>query len=288
MLASYHTHSDFCDGKASLEAMAKAAFDGGFGSVGFSSHAPLPFPAPWTMRAERLGEYRDAVRALAAAYAGRMDILLGLEIDWAPGLSGPADGRFDGLGLDYRIGSVHLVTPPSGDPFCVDERVEHFALHLSERYSGDIRRLVEDYYAAVGALCRSGGFDILGHFDLPRKNNRGGRFFDEAASWYRDAAISAVDAVAASGAVVEVNTGGVARGNVDEPYPSSWILRELRARGVPVTLGADAHEPGHFAVCRERAFAHLEAAGFREFVVFSSEGGRLSRRAEPIDARGGC
>ena len=39
-LSSAHVHTTFCDGKTPAPEMAKAAFEKGFVSLGFSSHAP--------------------------------------------------------------------------------------------------------------------------------------------------------------------------------------------------------------------------------------------------------
>ena len=49
------------------------------------------------------------------------------------------------------------------------------------------------------------------------------------------------DAIAASGKVVEVNTGGMSRGWLDDAYPSAAFRALLRARGVRFVLSSDAH-----------------------------------------------
>ena len=289
MLTNYHTHCDFCDGRASARDMAAAARDAGFSILGFSSHAPLPFPTECNMRAERVSEYVRTIRGLAGEYAPAMEILVGLEIDFIEGLCGPADGRFADAGLDFSIGSAHFVTPagaprPSvealdeaGEPtfgFTVDEPEDDFALHLSRFYDGDAEALVDDYYAAVAACARAGGFEILGHLDLIRKNNRGQSRFREDSERYRAAAMGAVEAVAESGVIVEINTGGMARGKTDSPYPALWILRELRARGVGVCVNADAHAPAHLAAHRDDGLRLAAAAGYRSLAAIG-KGGRF-------------
>lgn len=277
MPANYHTHCDFCDGRASATAMAAAALGAGYDALGFSSHAPLPFRTGWNMEAARLPEYLRTVRELGRAYEGRMAVLAGLEVDFIAGLCGPADGRFAGLGLDYALGSVHYVLPagappPSADAldargeptfgFTVDEPEADFAAHLETFYGGDAEALVEDYYAAVAECVRAGGFDIMGHLDLVRKNNRGQAYFREDTPRYREAAMWAVEAIAGSGVVVEINTGGMARGKTDSPYPAAWILKELRARGVEACVCADAHEPGHLSAYREAGLRVAAEAGY--------------------------
>ena len=48
-LTNYHSHSLYCDGRASMEDFVRFALSEGFTSYGFSSHAPLPFSTAWTM-----------------------------------------------------------------------------------------------------------------------------------------------------------------------------------------------------------------------------------------------
>jgi histidinol-phosphatase (PHP family) len=294
MLANHHTHSEFCDGKATAEAMATAASDAGFSVLGFSSHAPLPFRTGWTMDIGRLPAYITTVRDLARRHAPSMRILAGLEIDYIEGLCGPADGRFAAAGLDFTIGSVHYVNPENaprpftasldghGEPtfgFGVDEPEAEFAAHFETFYHGNADAMVGDYWSAVSSCIKSGGFDILGHVDLIRKNNPKQSLFREDTSLYRDAAMSAVDALAGSGIIVEVNTGGMARGKTDLPYPALWILKELKARGVEICVNADAHAPEHLLAFRGVGLRLAADAGYRQLTVIGPDG----RFTVPLD-----
>jgi len=291
MLTNYHTHCDFCDGTTTAAAMADAASASGFSILGFSSHAPLPFATAWNMDLARLPDYLATVRGLAAKHSPQMEILSGLEIDFIEGFCGPADGRFSKYGLDYTIGSTHFVTPsgvPSsartdpascldghGEPtfgFAVDEPGTDFDKHLEQFYAGDTMRLVEDYYSALTACILAGGFDILGHFDLVRKNNSGQVKFREDAPGYRDAAMRAIDALQGTGIIVEINTGAMARKNADSPYPALWILKELKARRVPICVNADAHAPGHLVLHRKEALRLASEAGYVSMTVPTKKG----------------
>ena len=42
-------------------------------------------------------------------YRDRLGIYTGLEIDFISGKMGPADSKYEALGLDYKIGSVHSI-----------------------------------------------------------------------------------------------------------------------------------------------------------------------------------
>ena len=63
MKANYHTHSTWCDGKDSPEAMVRAALEKGFSALGFTSHALLPHADPWTLQPHTVAPYVDEIRA---------------------------------------------------------------------------------------------------------------------------------------------------------------------------------------------------------------------------------
>jgi histidinol-phosphatase (PHP family) len=242
--------------------MAEAAHASGFSVLGFSAHAPLPFRTDWNMDEESIPGYAEAVHRLKREYSGRMEILLGYEMDFLPGERVPRSAFWDAVERDFAIGSVHYLRAPDGGLFTVDDSRELLLSVLSGAYAGDMKRLCLEYWSAVGRMVAEGGFDIVGHIDLVKKNNAGASLFDESQAWYRDAAMECVDAVARSGLVVEVNTGGIARGKIDDCYPSVWILEEMRRRGVRVTIDSDAHAPEHVCAHEGRAISSLKQAGY--------------------------
>jgi histidinol-phosphatase (PHP family) len=278
--ANYHTHSDFCDGKASPAEMARAAKKAGYSVLGFSSHAPMPSGMRWAVKPERIPAYVAEIRRLKEAWApggaeagllGPMEVLLGLEVDWYPPESSPGDGRFDALGLDYVLASVHFVELPGAPPFTVDSREEEFR-RCMVLAGGRGMDAVRDYYARLASMIEAGHFDILAHFDLVKKNNAGSAWFDEESPAYLAAAFGAAGLLRGRNVVVEVNLGGMARRKTTVPYPSLSILRHLRELRVPITFCADAHAPEHLGAHLDTARELARAAGYRGVAVLS--GGR--------------
>jgi histidinol-phosphatase (PHP family) len=244
--------------------MAEAAASKGYQVLGFSSHSPLPFYSEGNMELSRLGEYAAEIRRLGREWGPRgLEILLGLEIEWVTGISSPRDDIFRELDLDYSIGSVHFVELPGSGRFAVDLGGDVFENHAAA-FEGEAlgASLYENYYAKLGELIAEGGFDILGHFDLVKKNNAEGRWFDESSAGYLDAAIGAARLLKGKDIVVEINVGGMSRGKVKSPYPSLPILRELRAEGVRITFSADAHAPEHFGANLDAARELARSAGY--------------------------
>ena len=112
MLSNYHTHSRYCDGKGEPREYVEFALANGFSALGFSGHAPLPFNNTFSIHNEDYLAYCNEVRALKEEYRGRIDIRLGLEIDYVPGVNDDFRPLIEKGGLDYFIGGVHLVTDP--------------------------------------------------------------------------------------------------------------------------------------------------------------------------------
>jgi len=264
MLASYHNHTTFSDGKAPVDDMIAAAQRLGVGEVGLSDHLTL-HPAgrmvKWSMKPEALPVYVRAVqRASEGAVAA---VRLGIELDWFEGHERALAAAIEAHPFDYVIGSVHFVGefPIDGVPSRWDA--------LSQAQVDDLHR---EYWRQVALMARSGLFDIAAHADLPKK-------FGRLPSRPPRAEIeAALDAIAAAGMVVEVNTAGWHK-PCAEAYPSMDILRACRARGVEPTISADAHRPEDILRDFDRAGLLLRDAGYTQVARFE----RRARRFEPIE-----
>ncbi len=261
-LFDYHTHSRFCDGKGELSEYVERAAASGLASIGLSGHAPCPVSSDWHMKESDLAGYLAAARGLAGAQAGRVEVLVGLEVDYIPGVISPRAVR-EANGLDYVVGGVHYLARLSdGTPWTVDGPLEELQRGIRESFGGDARLAVARYFELVGEMAAGEVPDVIAHFDLIKKNNKG--LFDEGARWYQAVAEEALRAVAATGCVVEINTGAVTRNYGSHFYPADRILAAMAGMRIPVTLGSDAHRPAHVAAHFGAALDALRRAGYRE------------------------
>ncbi|GHV89171.1 histidinol-phosphatase [Spirochaetia bacterium] len=269
--SSLHTHTTFCDGQDDIETYIRVAWERGFHSIGFSAHAPVEkagLCTGWHLKQERLEAYLDAVRAARRRWEGKIPVYLGLEIDWIQGRMGPADREYQTLGLDYIIGAVHYVLPPdNGPPIAVDSAPAEFEQDLKTRFNGDGEALAAAYWATESEMIQAGGFDILAHLDLIKKNNGGDRWFSTATPYLR-AVTALIDPIVRSGVVVEINTGGLNRGSTTETYPSRTILSLLHEKTVPVIITADAHAVTHLGGHYDTARQTLHQSGYTKTVLF--------------------
>ncbi|HON88309.1 MAG TPA: histidinol-phosphatase [Spirochaetales bacterium] len=274
MKTNFHTHSTFCDGTCSILTMAQTARDHRFSMLGFSGHAPLPFPTDWNMKQEDIPRYYTAIQEARELIGQDLTLVTGLEIDYIEGMLGPQTVTYPEI--TYSIGSVHYINPKNSkqhtDLFAVDEKQDDFDRHIQTYCNGDYEQAVSLYYKSLYAMISAGGFTILGHLDLIKKNNPRQSRFSETSSFYKDAVMHVVDALQGTNIVVEINTGGLARGKTQEVYPAHWILKELHERNVPICLNADAHAPEHLYAYYDHALRAALEAGYTKQVVPSMHG----------------
>jgi len=261
---NYHTHNRLCDGKGSIAEYIAAAVKKNFTALGFSSHAPVPPKTTWNLSEENLGFYLDELHREQQEWAGKLQIYIGLEIDYIPGSQTPADRRWKTLGLDYSIGSVHSTVGLRHNPSyaCIDGTADELMRLLHTHHQGSWEDMCGAYFRRISEMVRLGGFSFLSHFDLIKKGNRG--YFRESSPWYTALVSRALDEIARSGIIMEINSGGIARGYLDEVYPSPWIIAEARKREIPVMVNSDAHRPQDIDFYFEESQNLLRDAGYRE------------------------
>ena len=242
-----HTHTVFCDGKATAAEMAKAAYDLGFVSLGFSAHSPLPYENDWALPKENLPLYIAAIKELQREYANKMDIVLGIELD--------ADTQMDLSDFTYTIGSLHTIHKDNVS-VPVDISPDILRRCCEQLFQNDFHALMRYYYDALYDYVKRQEFTVLGHFDLPLKYNKNGTFIDENDPRYQKTALEALDGILdlRPDLIVEINTGGIPRAGRPYPYPAPFLLKRLKERGARMTLTCDAHTPqGLGAAYRESA-----------------------------------
>lgn len=230
--SNFHTHTLYCDGKDTPEELVERAIELGMTALGFSGHEYAPQDADFCMSKEDTAAYIDEVLRLREKYEGNIRIYLGIERDYF--------GEKDDYPYDYVIGSLHYVEK-DGVLMSVDYTPEVMETNVEKYFGGNYRAYVERYYQILGAVVEKTGADIVGHFDLITKFNENNRYFDEEASWYKEAALAALHKAAIHKPVFEINTGAMARGYRTKPYPADFILAEINKLGCPVILSSDCH-----------------------------------------------
>jgi histidinol-phosphatase (PHP family) len=268
IMTNFHTHCYLDDGTGKPEEYVEAAIRNGLRALGFSCHAPLPFAQDWVLPKSDLPVYVREVSALKKKYAGQIEIYLGLEVDYLRGVLGTSSPSIASLRLDFTVGSVHFLnTTVDDDQLTIDGPEEDYRRLLEEGFGGDIKRMVREYYQLVREMVSEHTPDIVGHFDVIKKNNPGGKYFNEEDVWYRDEVMKTLDNVAAAGSILEVNTGGLARERTDSTYPPLWVIKECRKLGIPTNVNSDTHAPDQLTHYFPEAHDLLREAGYQEKMI---------------------
>lgn len=264
--SNFHTHTNYVDGRDTPEAMVQAALALGFAALGFSEHAYQVVPdfVPCCMTYAQVQPYYDEIRALQRRYADRIRLYCALEVDWL--------SPYYGKRWDYIIGSVHAV--PKGHAVAsVDDTAAVQRADIDRLFAGDPYAFAEAYYEEVARMALDFRPDVVGHFDLLTKFNEQDPLYDMENPRYRDAAISALDTVLDyTGAIIEINTGAMARGYRRAPYPAPFLLKRVYEKGGRVMLASDSHSAATLNYAFDQAAALAQSVGFREAMVFTDEG----------------
>jgi histidinol-phosphatase (PHP family) len=266
---NHHTHSNFSDGNSFPEEYVVEALRLGFSTLGFSSHAPVPFKNTFALKEERMYDYRQAIRELQQKYSGQLEIYLGLEIDFIPGLTRDFDYYRNELGLDFVIGGIHLVNKGEELWFIDGPHFETYDSGLKEVFHDDIRLGVKTYYESLCRMITTQKPEVVAHIDKIKMHN-GGRFFTEDEPWYVALVDEALDVVAESGCIVEINSRGIYKKRCPDLFPSLEILKKLNRMKVPITFSSDAHMPGELNMGMDIIVPTALEAGYREVCCLSN------------------
>lgn len=264
---NFHTHSNYCDGKATLREMVDFAVAHNFTALGFTGHCPLPFDNTYSITDYE--GYCNEVRALKEEYADRIEISLGLEMDYVPGMLEDFSPLIKQGGLEYTIGSIHLIPAEGSAPrsaadlWMIDgSRYQTYDEGLMKHFGGDIRRGVRAYFHNENAMLERNRPTIVGHPDKIVMHNRD-RYFTEDEPWYRDLALETIHLIKELDLICEINTRGIYKGRHADYYPGKWLIQEMKQLHIPVLVSTDAHAPEDL-LRTEGAYEYLQEIGYRD------------------------
>ena len=250
LLYESHCHTPLCKHACGdpLE-YAAVALRRGFKGITFTCHCPLPdgLSAGVRMAPEQYDDYVAMIAATREAFAGRLDVRLGLESDYYPGVEPWLEALHARVPLSHVLGSIHYQVS------------DYRRLY----YTGDVRLYQELYFEHLARSAESGLFDTLAHPDLIKN--------EDPAAWdfarLRPHIERALDRIAATGVAMELNTSGLQKA-LPEMNPSPAQLALMCQRDIPVVIGSDAHVPQRVGDGYPTALRLLRDAGYTEVSHF--------------------
>jgi histidinol-phosphatase (PHP family) len=270
MFKDYHTHTIYSNhGQGHPREMAAIAVEKGMVALGFSEHFPLPegFSEPSNgganMHWNQIDQYIQEVREAQDEFGHKIKILLGYEVDYLPVVDEVMRANVAKYSADYYVGSIHIVDRFRSDHenWLIDYTSEIFEEGMAEH--GGIEAVYTRYYELVREFARTFSHQIVGHLDLIKKFNRGGRYFDATGEAYLSQVEATLDVLKATGKIVEINTAGLFR-DIGETYPAEPILQMMLHRRIPICLSSDAHRPEHVAREFSAIWEKLLKLGFEQ------------------------
>lgn len=254
MLADYHTHTPLCrHATGTPEDFVAAAAAAGLREYGISDHAPAasePFD-DWRMLRADLPAYLHWIQRARAAAPAALAVRAGLECDWLSGCE-PWIAELRAFApWDYLIGAVHYL----GDWDFDNPK------WLGRWAATDVEDAWSHYWKTYTRMAQSGLFDILAHPDLIKK------FSFQPAGDLRRFYLPAIEAIAQSGAAIELNTAGWHK-PCAQPYPAPLFLELAFQAGIPLVISSDAHAPEEIARDFPAARSIATAAGYSHTATF--------------------
>ncbi len=250
VLYESHMHTPLCKhAVGEPEEYAARAEERGLKGIIVTCHNPLPdgISSDVRMDLEQFPNYIALVERARQAWQGRVDVRLGLEADFMPGLEPFLKKQLASAEFHHVLGSVHC-------------QVREYR----ERYfDGDAFNYQKTYFNHLAEAAETGLFDTISHPDLVKNIKKSEWDIERILPFIE----TALDRIAAAGTAMELNTSGELKA-IPEMNPGPIILQAMQKRGIPVVIGADAHVPERVADRYEKAMDVLESVGYSEINYF--------------------
>ena len=227
---NWHTHTSRCGHACGTdEQYVKAAIRGGLITLGFSDHAAYEEPWPSErMNIEEVPAYIASVRSLQKKYSGKIDIHLGMEVEYYP--SQWETLTYYRKEMEYLILGQHQLELGAGSAYGIR----------------DAKRLFQ-YVDALEGACRHGLCDYIAHPDVVMYS------YPAIDGSVREAAQRIAEISVKYDMPLELNCGSGVRYGKQRyqdgeryAYPVRIFFEEFAKRNCPVVIGLDIHDPQLF------------------------------------------
>ncbi|MHA1763886.1 MAG: histidinol-phosphatase HisJ [Promethearchaeota archaeon] len=244
MIEDWHTHNYLCrHAVGSLRKYVEAGISKNMDTIGFSDHFPYEFyqlkDIPYEeygMTLEEISNYISDAKKLKEEFSKEIQVRIGFEIDYMEGQESLLNHYLSKWkkDLDYIFGSIHFLEPKDGI-WCLDD-IRYMQKY--EFYGND--GVYMEYFNKMEKmlLSKDFDFDIIAHFDLPKKFNK----HPSDKEKIKNKAIELLELIKKKDKVVEINSGGF-RKEVKEQYPSREYIEIMHELDIPILFGSDSHDP---------------------------------------------
>ena len=250
--ADFHTHTSFStDSDEPRCTAAQAAYERGIKTMCITEHMDFDYPGGEFIL--DTAAYRAELMRVRELYAGRMEILFGVELGFMDYLAPRLCGYIKDWDFDFIIGSSHLVA--GEDPYYPE---------YYERL-GDKNGMLRYFESILANIKAYDGYDVYGHLDYAVRYSKAKSY---APADYAEITDEILKALIEKGKGIELNTAGLKYG-LGWAHPHPELLKRYRELGGEIiTVGSDGHQAEHYAYGFDMAGDILKAAGFSYYAVF--------------------
>lgn len=235
-----------------MSEMCRRAVALGISEIGFAEHYDLhpdENPRDWL----RLEPWWEELERCRSTYRGTLIIRAGIEIGEPHLFQDEIRVMLARAAFDYVIGSLHWVG--------------RRAIFVPAYFDRPADEAFGQYFDELERMTRIGGFDVLGHLDVPARASfeHYGRYDPRT---YEDRIRKVLRHCIEQGIALDINTSGLRR-PARILLPGLEILRwYVEMGGRHVTLGSDAHRTEQVAAHFDVALETIRAAGIDHLTQF--------------------
>ncbi len=251
-----HTHTDNSpDGNHSAMYMAEIAEANGIECVAFTDHCEVDYFYKDEYDRRTLQSYFEISKA-KAAFAGRMDILRGIELAQPHYIPELAEKILAAQKYDVVIGSIHNLR----------EREDFYYM---KSFDGiNIEDMMNEYFDELINMLQWGNFDILAHITYPFRYIFNICGYIEDINKYSKKVDEILKLCAEKGKALEINMGGL-KYPINKPSPDiDTIKRYKELGGQLISVGSDSHYAERIGFGIPLAYEIAREAGFKSVVRF--------------------
>lgn len=242
----FHIHSRFStDSEAAPEAVCEAAIARGLTEICFTDHQDMGFEDPGWFRFDPEAYFKE-LEAVKRAYAGRLEVHIGMELGLIPDdarIAREAEALARDWPWEFIIGSTHLIPVDIGGRRYFADPADPAQARRVWHHFGSVRELISRYYETVlKNLEQFDCFDTLGHLDYMS------RYVPPELPPYRyEDHAEQIDRILRTlirkGLALELNTGGLYKGKGKTNPEERLLRRYFELGGRRLSYGSDAHRP---------------------------------------------
>jgi len=239
--ANYHTHTTRCQHASGTDReYVEAAIEAGFEVLGFSDHGPHLYRDGYVsgvrMTMDGFEDYARSILELKKEYAGTIEVLLGLEMEYFPRTFAQEMDILSGYPLDYMILGQHFYDDEQNNPYVGRATTDP--------------ELIKTYVATSLEALDTGCFMYMAHPDIPE-------YLGDPA-FYKKTMRPLYEALAAHRMPLEINVNGYREG---KSYPSPALIDAGLPTGNRFIVGVDAHSPK--SLCHKPSYTYCANLAMR-------------------------